>query len=58
MFLVCFNGAVGFGVGDAGEDVALIQLVVVEESLVGIVNFASCHLADTGTARSGPARVG
>ena len=32
------DGAVGGGVGDAGEDEAVAHLVVIEEGLVGLVD--------------------
>ena len=32
------DGAVGGGVGDAGEDEAVAHLIVVEEGLVGLVD--------------------
>ena len=35
---VGLDGAVGGGVGDAGEDEAVAHLVVIEEGLVGLVD--------------------
>ena len=37
-FGVGLDGAVGGGVGDAGEDEAVAHLVVIEEGLVGLVD--------------------
>lgn len=51
------DGAVGRGVGDAGEGEALGELVVVEEALLRVVHLAGHHLARTRGARAGPARV-
>merc|ERR1719276_428526 len=48
------NGAVALGVGDAGEDVTVSHLVLVEEGLLGLVDLALDDLAGAGggTGRS------
>ena len=58
LLLVGLNGAVGRGVGDAGEREALAHLIVVEEGSIGLVNGASGDDARAGGAGAGTARVG
>ena len=55
---VGLDGAVGGGVGDAGEGEAGAHLVVVEEGLVGLVDGTRGDLARAGRARARAARVG
>merc|ERR1719276_595133 len=55
---VDLDGAVALGVGDAGEDVTVSHLVLVEEGLLGLVDLALDDLAGAGGARAGAARVG
>lgn len=52
------NGAVRRGVGDAGEDEASLELVVVKEALLRVVHLAGGDLAGAGRARARAARVG
>jgi hypothetical protein len=57
-FGVGLDGAVRGGVGDAGEDEAGLDLVVVEEALVRLVDGAGGELASAGGAGAGAAGVG
>jgi hypothetical protein len=56
-FLVGGDGAVGGGVGDAGEDEALAHLVVIKERLVRLVNATGINLTGARRASSSAARV-
>ena len=47
LLLVRLDGAIGHGVGDAGEHKAVLHLLVVEEGLVGLVNLASLKMRNT-----------
>ena len=49
--------AVSLGVGDAGKDETLVHLVVIEEGLLGLVDFSREDLSGAGGASSGTARV-
>eukprot|EP01018_Ginkgo_biloba_P012037 Gb_22106 [translate_table: standard] len=50
LFLVGFDGDVTDGVGDAGQDVATSNLVVVQEITVGLIDFAGENLTCAGGA--------
>ena len=52
------DGAVGGGVGDAGQDEAVALLGVIEERLVGLVNGSLLDLAGAAGAGTSAARVG
>jgi hypothetical protein len=52
------NDAVGLGVGDAGEEVPLGHLSLVEERPLRLVHLAGRHLARAGGAGPGAAREG
>jgi len=52
------NGAIGGGIGHAGEHEARFDLIVVQEALVGLVHAASGDLASAGGASTGSAGVG
>lgn len=55
--LVSDDGAVGGGVGDTGKDEAVVNLVIVEEALVGLVDLAVLEVPGAGGAGAGAARV-
>jgi len=57
-FLVSFDRTVRLGIGYASEDKSGLDLVVVQERLVGLVNFAFGDFAGAGGASSSAARVG
>ena len=57
-FGVGLDGAVGGGVGDAGQHETSFDLVIVQEALVGLVNGASGDLAGAGGASASTAGVG
>jgi len=57
IFLVGLDGNVRSWVGNAGEDEAICQLVIVEERLVRVVDSAVLDQAGAGTASSSFARV-
>jgi hypothetical protein len=57
-FLVSYDRTVRLRIGDAGEDISGLHLVVVQERLVGLVNFAFCDFAGAGGASTSAARVG
>jgi hypothetical protein len=58
LLLVSLNGAVGGGVGHAGEDKAVAHLVVIEERLVGLVNGTGSDLSGARRASASTAGVG
>ncbi len=58
LLLVGGDGAVGGGVGDAGQNEAVAHLSVIQEGLVGLVDGAGGDLAGAAGAGSGAARVG
>ena len=47
-FGVGLDGAVGGGIGDAGQHETSFDLIVVQEALVGLINGASGDLAGAG----------
>ena len=55
---VGFDGAVGCGIGHAGQHKAGFDLVVVQEALIGLIDGASGDLACTGGASTGAAGIG
>lgn len=56
--LVGGDGDVGGGVGDACQDEAVADLVVIQEGLVALVNTAGLDLAGAAGAGAGAAAVG
>lgn len=58
LLLVGGDGAVGGGVGHAGQHEALAHLVIIQERLVGLVHSASVDLAGARRAGTSAARVG
>ena len=57
VLLLSLNLAVGSGVGDACEDKAVFNLIIVEEGAVALVDRTGYDLTRTGGAGAGPARV-
>ena len=52
------DGAIGGGIGNAGQYETGFDLVIVQEALVGLINGASGDLASTGGASSSAAGIG
>ena len=57
-FGVDLDGAVAGGVGNAGENETLGDLVVIQEVLFGLIDGSVNHLSGAGGARSSTATVG
>ena len=51
------DGAVSLRVGNASKNETIVDLVVIEEGLFGLVNFSVNHLSGAGGAGSGTATV-
>lgn len=58
VFHVNGNGAVTLGVGHAGEDESIANLVVIQKCLFGLVDFSAQHFSRARRASPGTATVG
>ena len=57
LFLVCLDDEVAGGVGDAGQDEAVVDLAVVKEGLIALVRLTALDLSCAAGARAGAAGV-